>query len=169
MEKKIFEVFLILAVLLTLSLISCESLQFGRETGVEVATPTILPFEVNPEDLYEPTEEIVVCDVALTIVNVECTPSEREGQDLLVVTVDLENRSDKQVPINSFDFYIVDSDNKVSSLASVQVENPLRNPKLNPGESVYGLLPYRVAAGDKGVKLNWQPGWCTGQAIVNVW
>jgi hypothetical protein len=169
MEKKILGVFLILAVLLTLSLVSCESLQFGRETGAEVVTPTILPFEVNPEDLYEPTDEIVVCDVALVVVNVECTPNEREGQDLLVVTVDLENRSDKQVPINSFDFYIVDSDSNVGSLASVQVENPLRNPKLAPGASVSGTLPYRVTAGDTGVKLNWQPGWCTGQAIVNIW
>jgi len=169
MEKKILDVFLILAVLLMLSLVSCESLQFGRETGAEVVTPTVLPFKVKSEDLYEPTEEIVVCDVALTIVNVECTHNEREGQDLLVLTVNLENRSAKEVPINSFDFYIVDSDNNVSSLASVQVENPLRNPKLDPGESVSGMLPYRVAAGDKGVKLNWQPGWCTGQAIVNVW
>jgi hypothetical protein len=56
MEKKVLGVFLIFVVLLTLSLVSCESLQFGRETGAEVATPTILPFEVNPEDLYEPTE-----------------------------------------------------------------------------------------------------------------
>ena len=169
MEKKVLGVFLIFVVLLTLSLVSCESLQFGRETGAEVATPTILPFEVNPEDLYEPTEEIVVCDVALTVVNVECTPNEREGQDLLVVTVNLENRSGKQVPINSFDFYAVDSNGNVSAVASAQVESPLRNPKLDPGESVSGTLPYRVAAGDKGVKLNWQPGWCTGQAIINIW
>jgi LysM repeat protein len=169
MEKKVLGVFLIFGVLLTLSLVSCESLQFGRETGAEVATPTILPFEVNPEDLYEPTEEIVVCDVALIVTDVESTPNEQEGQDLLVLTVNLENRSTKQVPINSFDFYIVDSSNNVGSLASVQVENPLSNPKLEPGESVSGALPYRVPAGDKGVKLNWQPGWCTGQAIVNIW
>jgi hypothetical protein len=167
MKKATFGV---LALTLGLSLLSgaCQTMQFGREAGKAAVTPTTLPLEVDPEELFPQTEEVEVCDVVLTITNVELVPEEREGKDLVLVSVGVENDGDSTAPVNQLDFYLFDSEGTANATAIMSVEDQLRSPRLEPGESASGVLPYLVPTGSTELKLNWSPGWCVDRAIIEL-
>lgn len=157
-----------LAFLLALGITSCQSMQFGREAGKAAVTPTTLPLEIKPEELFAQTEEVEVCEATLRIDDVERRPSEQEGKDLVIITVTVRNDAEKTAPINQLDFYLFDSSDMVNAVALVSLENMLRSPRLEKGESASGVLPYFVPAGDVNLKLNWSPGWCADRAIIEL-
>jgi hypothetical protein len=159
---------LMLALLLAGGITSCQSLQFGREAGKAAVTPTILPLEVKPEELFTQTEEVEVCGAAARIDGVERHPDEREGKDLVLVTVTVRNNEEKVAPINQLDFYLFDSEGTANAVAIISVDNMLRSPRLEKDEVASGILPYFVPAGDTSLKLNWSPGWCADRAIFEL-
>jgi hypothetical protein len=159
---------LILALALAGGIASCQSMQFGREAGKAAVTPTTLPLEVQPEELFTQTEEVEVCGAAARIDGVERRPNEREGKDLMLITVTVRNIGDKVAPINQLDFYLFDSKDTVNAVAIISVDNMLRSPRLEKGEVASGVLPYFVPAGDTNLKLNWSPGWCADRAIFEL-
>lgn len=167
MKKATFGV-LALALVASFSAGACQTMQFGREAGKAAVTPTTLPLEVKPEELFPQTEEVRVCDVALTITNVELVPEEREGKDLVLVSVEVHNEGDETAPVNQLDFYLFDSEGTANATAILSVEDQLRSPQLEPGESASGVLPYLVKSGSQELKLNWSPGWCVDRAIIEL-
>jgi hypothetical protein len=162
--------FVVLAVALILStfLGACQAMQFGREAGKAAVTPTTLPLEVKPEELFPQTEEVKVCDVVLRITNVDLLPEEKDGKDLVLVSVEVRNEGDATAPVNQLDFYLFDSEGTANATAILSVEDQLRSPRLEPGESASGVLPYLVASGSEELKLNWSPGWCVDRAIIEL-
>jgi hypothetical protein len=143
-------------------------MQFGREAGKAAVTPTTLPLEVQPEELFTQTEEVEVCGAAVRIDGVERRPNEREGKDLMLITVTVRNMEDDVAPINQLDFYLFDSEDTANAVAIISVDNMLRSPKLEKDEVASGVLPYFVPTGDTILKLNWSPGWCADRAIFEL-
>jgi hypothetical protein len=168
MMKKATFVVPVLTLVLAVLAGACQTMQFGREAGKAAVTPTTLPLEVKPEELFPQTEEVKVCDVILAITNVELLPDEREGKDLVLVSVNVRNEGDSTAPVNQLDFYLFDSDGTANATAIMSIEDQLRSPRLEPGESASGVLPYLVASGSDELKLNWSPGWCVDRAIIEL-
>lgn len=134
--------------------------------GSEHASPnkqfssTILPVEIDPEKEFEINEEMVVCGNVLLVNSV--TIQTEENSDFLVIDLEITNQSTKQVPINSFDFTVVDGNGDVhTDVAIGRTENPLGSHRLDPNQSVAGKVAFNVPNEDRKVKLIWQPGWCT--------
>jgi hypothetical protein len=166
--RRSYLVALMLVLTLAGGMASCQSMQFGREAGKAAVTPTTLPLEVKPEELFTQTEEVEVCGAAVRIDSVERRPNEREGKDLVLITVTVRNDEEKTAPINQLDFYLFDSEGTVNAVAIVSLDNMLRSPRLEKGEVASGILPYFVPAGDTSLKLNWSPGWCADRAIFEL-
>jgi len=168
MKTKILKILILLTILTALALTGCGAMAVGKEVGEEINIPTTMPVEIDEDKLFQMNEEAMVCDVSLTATEVERTDNVSEGWDLVVITVNLENKSDGQVPINTFDFTLVDSVNKTHTDAMASVEQPLGSPRVEEGDSTVGMVTYRVPAGDTDIYLIWQPGWCTGVAYIDV-
>jgi len=166
--KPSFLVRMTVGFLVGLVLTSCGALQFGREAGRAAVTPTTLPLQIDPGELREVTEEVEVCEASLHIDGVERRPDARDGEDLVLVTVTVTNVGDDTAPVNQLDFYLFDASGTVHSTAIGSLEGLLRSPRLDAGQSVTGVLPYYVMAGEGGLILNWSPGWCAERALFQL-
>lgn len=167
MKRSVF-VLVTLGMLMALGLTSCGAMQFGREAGRAAVTPTTLPLQIDTGELRPVSEEVEVCGAALRIDGVERRPDARDGEDLMLVTVTVTNVGDTTAPLNQLDFYLFDASGIVHSTAIVSLEDLLRSPRLDPGQSATGLLPYYVMAGEGGLILNWSPGWCAERALFRL-
>ena len=132
-----------------------------------VIAPTTMPVEIDPERRYEIGQDIIVCDNLLVVNSV--TVEEGEKSDLIIVNLEITNNSDKQVPINSFDFTAVDINGKTHTDTAIgRTESPLGNERLDPGLQVSGEVAFQAVEEEQPLILIWQPGWCTGVAYVDL-
>jgi hypothetical protein len=112
-------------------------------------------------------EVITVCENELMVNSISL--QEGENTDFLIVDLKISNESDSQVPINSFDFTVVDgSGNIYTDLAIGRTESPLGSHRLDPGLCAGGEVAFNIPKGDEQIKLIWQPGWCTGVVYVDL-
>lgn len=133
------------------------------------ALPTQLPLTVKPEETFKQGQEVVICDVGVTVTGVERLSGEGSGgSDLLVASLSIENKGEKEVPIVPFDLYWSDAQGKVKGLAFADVKKPLTAGPLAAGETVTGNVPFDVPADEKEVSIVWMPGWCAQKAIIEV-
>lgn len=131
--------------------------------------PTTMPVEINIEKLFSKQEPVIVCDNKLTLKDVAINDSDRESRDLLVIDVEIVNQSEGQVPINSFDFTVVDSKGDVyTDVAEGKIPNALGGIRLDATLTASGALAFYIPEDDMQVKLIWQPGWCTGVAYIEL-
>jgi hypothetical protein len=167
MKRSIF-VLVTVGMLAALGLTSCGALQFGREAGRAAVTPTTLPLQIDTGELRAASEEVEVCGATLGIDEVERRSDARDGEDLVLVTVTVTNVGEVTVPLNQLDFYLFDASGTVHPTAIVNMENLLRSPRLDPGQTATGLLPYYVMAGEAGLILDWSPGWCAERTLFRL-
>ena len=139
-----------------------------RETSTPtVIAPTTMPVEFDPEKVFGMVEVIAVCENELMVNSISL--QEGENTDFLIVDLKISNESDSQVPINSFDFTVVDrSGNIYTDLAIGKIESPLGSHRLDPGLCASGEIAFNIPKGDDQIKLIWQPGWCTGVVYVDL-
>jgi len=173
--KKLALIFLIIICVLGLGIYSLRSRFFkveGSETeeGAAVSipiAPTTMPVTIKPESQFGIGELIEVCDTELMVISVKV--NEQTEKDLVIVDLEITNNSESQVPINSFDFTVVDRQGKVhTDMAIGKTEFPLGNHRLDPGNSAGGEVAFLVPKEDREVVLIWQPGWCVGVAYIDL-
>jgi hypothetical protein len=156
------------AMLVASFMTSCGGMQFGREAGRAAVTPTTLPLQIGAGELRDASEEVEICGGVLSIEEIERRPEARDGEDLVLVTVTVTNTGDTTAPLNQLDFYLFDASGTVHSTAIMSLDDLLRSPRLEPGQSVTGVLPYYVMAGEVGLILNWSPGWCAERVLFRL-
>jgi len=133
-----------------------------------IVAPTTMPVEINSEKLFDVEETITVCENELKINSFSLKVGEKT--DSLIIDMEITNKSDKQVPINSFDFTVVDGSGKISTDTSIgKTESPLGSHRLDPNLNVAGEVAFNVPKGDEQIKLIWQPGWCTEVIYVDLY
>jgi len=139
-----------------------------RETSTPtVIAPTTMPVEIDPEKVFGMVEVITVCENELMVNSISF--QEGENADFLIVDLKITNESDSQVPINSFDFTVVDGiGNIYTDLAIGRTESSLGSHRLDPGLCTAGEVAFNIPKGDEQIKLIWQPGWCTGVVYVDL-
>ena len=173
-EDKKKWIVLALVVIVVCLLIAAVSVFIGKQSkennGSEsqtIAAPTTIPVEIDPEKEFEIGEEITVCDNELLIETVFV--QEGEKSDLLIVDMKITNESDKQVPINSFDFTTVDENGNIYTDTAIgRTESPLGSNRLDSGLSMEGEVAFKLTKEVQQLTLIWQPGWCTGVAYVDL-
>ena len=171
-KKKLFKLTAVL-VLLVLAIFSGLMI-FREKPGGETAAasniemaPTTIPIEIDPEKEYEMGEEVVLCENALLVDMV--TIREGESGDLMIVSLQITNNSDKQVPVNSFDFTGVDADGTIHTDTAIgKTDSALGSTRLDPGLSLEGEVAFKLTEPDQEITLIWQPGWCTEVAYVEL-
>lgn len=164
----------IAAILLIIALVVVSFLFLNRKPADEDQivklpenAPTTMPVKIDPEKRFSIEDEIIVCE-NLLIVN-QANVEKGEISNLVIVDLEITNNSDKQVPINSFDFTAVDVNGKIHSDAAIGVtQSPLGNVRLDPELKANGEVAFRATDAELPLILIWQPGWCTGVAYVDL-
>lgn len=129
--------------------------------------PTTMPVTIKPENQFGIGELVEVCETELMVTSVSV--DEQSEKDLVIVDLELENMSESQVPINSFDFTVVDGIGKVhTDMAIGKTEVPLGNHRLDPGNTAAGEVAFLVPKENREIVLIWQPGWCVGVAYIDL-
>lgn len=158
---------IIISVIAGLTFFNGDQDQQNNSPENAVIAPTTIPVEIDPERRYEIGQEIVVCENLLIVKGFKI--KEGEKYDLIIVDLEITNNSDKQVPINSFDFTAMDINGKIHTDTSIgRTESPLGSERLDPGLQISGEVAFNAVAEEQPLILIWQPGWCTGVAYVDL-
>ena len=80
--------------------------EISETSASNMIAPTIMPVEIDPEREFGVEEKITVCENDLMVNSI--LVEEGQNTDFLVIHLEITNKSGSQVPINSFDFTIVD-------------------------------------------------------------
>jgi hypothetical protein len=132
---------------------------------------TRLPLKVDATSVMKQGEASTLCGVNIRVNSLVRHPGKGTGgrKDLMVASVGLESKADKQVAIIPYDFYLSDAAGKVIELSyGGEVKTPLAGGQLDPGKNMGGEVAYDVTADQKDFKLLWMPGWCASKAVVQV-
>lgn len=171
-KKVLIWVVLILFVvilLITLNINKNKSEGLVPSVDKETIGPTTMPVQVDQEKLFSNKDAVNVCDNELLIKEILLGESDKEKLDLIIIDLDIKNNSGKQVPINSFDFTIVDGSGGIhTDIAGGKFETALGSIRLEPGLTASGQIAFYIPKGDTQSRLIWQPGWCTGVIYVEL-
>lgn len=163
-----FLLILISIVILTSNGLRLMKLQ--KETGSSlenIAVPTIISIDIDPQKRYGINDQVIVCENIILINKVDI--QEKGNQDFLIIELLISNQSENQVPINSFDFTVLDSNGKVHTDEAIgRTENALGSHRLDPDLCVTGEIAFNIPKNDRQIILNWQPGWCTDLAYIDL-
>lgn len=132
---------------------------------------TRLPLKVDATAIIKQGEASTICGVNIRVNSLIREKSKGTGgrKDLMVASVGLESKADKQVAIIPYDFYLSDSAGKVIELSyGGEVKTPLAGGQLDPGKNMGGEVAYDVTVDQKDFKLLWMPGWCAEKAVVQI-
>jgi hypothetical protein len=132
---------------------------------------TRLPLKVDATSILEQGEAAGICGVNIRVNSLTRQSKKGTGgrKDLMVASVGLESKADKQVAIIPYDFYLSDAAGKVMELSyGGEVKTPLAGGQLDPGKTMGGEVAYDVTVDQKDFKLLWMPGWCADKAVVAV-
>jgi len=132
---------------------------------------TRMPLKVEVTSIIKQGEGATICGIIIRVNSLTRLPAKGTGgrKDLMVASVELENKGQKQVAIIPFDFYLSDAAGKVMQLSyGGEVKTPLAGGPLDPMKSMGGEFAYDVAADQKDFKVLWMPGWCADKAVAAV-
>lgn len=156
----------------SLALTGCDVFRrsdYKRADKGEFTKPTRIPLTVEEDSVFTQGEKVTVCEVSVSVDNVDRKPGEGSGgKDLVVLTLSVTNETtQKNFAIIPFDFYLNDSEGKVIEISySAYLDNPMDSGSLKPGETVTGDVAYDVAAGKEDLSFFWMPGWCSEKVVI---
>lgn len=119
-------------------------------------------------------EPATIEDTVLTVTNVQrnFTPNNpyirpESGKEYVIVTVQLENKSDGEITFNTYDFKMQDSNGvQLSEAYIMEQENRLSSGSLAAGGKINATLGYQVPNGDSGLKLIFKPNMWNDKTIT---
>lgn len=81
----------------------------------------------------------------------------KDGYEYVIVTVKIENKSDKKISYNPYDWKMENSNGQEedNAFTTVDSDTSLNSGDLNPGGVVEGTIAYEEPQGDAGLKLNY--------------
>ena len=156
----------------SLSLTACDVFRrsdYKRVDKGEFTKPTRIPLTVEEDSVFTQGERVTVCEVSVSVDNVERKSGEGSGgKDLVVLTLSVTNETtQKSFAIIPFDFYLNDSEGKVIEISySAYLEEPMDSGSLAPGQTVSGEVAYDVAEGKEDLSFFWMPGWCSEKVVI---
>ena len=142
---------------------------FKRADKGEFTKPTRLPLEIDEGSVFKLGEKVTVCDVSVSIDNIDRQAGEGSGgKDLLVLTLSVANETtEDDFAIIPFDFYLNDSEGKVISISySAYLDEPMTSGSLTPGQTMSGDVAYDVPEGKEDLSFFWMPGWCSDKVVI---
>lgn len=150
-----------IASLLGLSLVGCGDTSTTDNEANEVnSEQDQVDKEEEVKDEYTVGETIKSDGMELTITNVEKSQggeydNPKEGNEYVIVTVQYDNSSEKDLPYNPFDFKLLNSDGqKTDSTFTMDTQDTrLESGNLAPGGTVTGDLVFEAPVGDEGLYL----------------
>lgn len=111
---------------------------------------------------FSQSETVSFKDVDFTVTNVKKTAGNeldtaKEGHEYVIVTIKIENKSDKKISYNPFDWKMENSNGQEVDGAFTITDNDtaLNSGDLNAGGMVEGSLAFEQPQGDTGLKLNY--------------
>lgn len=153
-----------IASLLSLSLIGCGDTSTTDTEDSETTEVDGEQEQVDKEeevkDEYAVGETIESDGMELTVTGVEKSQggeydNPKEGSEYVIVTVQYDNSSEKDLPYNPFDFKLLNGDGqKTDSTFTMDTQDTrLESGDLAPGGTVTGDLVFEAPAGDEGLYL----------------
>lgn len=158
---------IILAVIIVFVLIGALAGGGNDEPTAKQENTSDVTDTVDSETTEEKTEfaqnEIVSFkDVDFTVTNVEKTvgveyDTAKEGYEYVIVSVKIENKSDKKISYNPYDWKMENSNGQeeTTTFTTVDSDTALSSGDLNAGGVVEGTLAFEQPQGDDGLKLNY--------------
>ena len=111
---------------------------------------------------FSQNETVTFKDVDFTVTNVEKTTGSeydtaKEGYEYVIVTVKIENKSDKKISYNPYDWKMENSNGQEvdTTFTITNKDTELHNGDLNAGGMVEGSLAFEQPQRDTGLKLNY--------------
>lgn len=134
--------------------------------------------EEEPEEKTEfgVNEKVEFEGRVLEVMNIEKSSgsdfeSPKDGHEYVIVTVLIENNSDKEVSYNPFDFKMQNSQGQIESqtFTIIDSDTSLSSGDLAPGGSVTGTLVWEQPIDDDGLVLIFEPSfWSNKQVKINL-
>lgn len=165
--------FPVIAVLLTVLLVSIGGSKGSSTTGPEVVTPNQNQM-VSPAATEDLTPKvgatIKLGDREFTVNSVKREKSigyssPKANKEYVVVNVTIKNLGKDEVTYNPFDFKVQDANGAQETETFATLDDSLNSGTLAPGGKVTGSIPFEVPEGDKAL-LIFQPSFWSNQRIV---
>lgn len=156
-------------ILIAIVVIALISIVFGggsddepSSSGDSKTTTTKKEEKKETKKEFSQGEIVNFKNVEYSITNVNKTTGEdydnaKDGYEYVIVTVKIENKSDKKVSYNPYDWKMENSNGQEedSAFTIVDSDTELSSGDLNPGGVVEGTIAYEEPQGDTGLKLNY--------------
>lgn len=92
----------------------------------------------------------------------------KDGMEYVIVSVLIENNSDKELSYNPYDFKMQNSQGQIESKAFTIIDRDtsLSSGKLAPGGNVSGTVVWEQPKDDDGLKLIFEPSFWSGKRVT---
>lgn len=92
----------------------------------------------------------------------------KDGMEYVIVSVLIENNSDKELSYNPYDFKMQNSQGQIESktFTIIDKETSLSSGKLAPGGNVSGTVVWEQPKDDDGLKLIFEPSFWSGKRVT---
>ena len=117
---------------------------------------------VNSDELPGVQEAVVHSGTQITVKSVSKSPGNdwnkpQEGNEFIIVELEIVNVGDKNITYNPFDYSIRDSKGKITKSVLTLGDNDLNSGELAPGGNVTGNITFEVLVDDSALALIYEP------------
>lgn len=124
------------------------------------------------KEVFAIGEKVQLGDYVLTVTNVEKSAGSdfdqpKDGNEFVIVTVEINNAGDENISYNPFDFKMANSQGQIVDQAFTTINNDtsLQSGELAGGGKVSGTIAFEQPAGDSGLQLHYSPSFWSDKTI----
>lgn len=117
----------------------------------------------EPKEFYAVNEEVKLDDAIIKVTNVEKSNGSdfdkpKDGMEYIVVTVQVKNGGDSEIPYNPFDFSMQNSKGQITEQAftTINSDSQLNSGNLAAGGEVSGTIAFEQPKDDSALILKYQ-------------
>ncbi|MBP1971650.1 hypothetical protein J2Z83_003802 [Virgibacillus natechei] len=153
---------------------SAEVEENNEEEAEEVSTEEPAEEEEPAEDKteFDVGEQAELDEQVVTVTNVEKSQGSdfdqpSEGNEYVIVEVEIENHSDETISYNPYNFKMQNSDGQIEDIGIITVDSDtsLSSGDLASGGNVSGTLSFEQPIDDEELQLIFEPGFWSGEQI----
>lgn len=153
-----------------------DSKETEAQEGTEETTEEEAEEETEPEEEkeeFKTNEKIEFEGRVLEVTDIEYSNGSdfdkpKDGMEYVIVSVLIENNSDKELSYNPYDFKMQNSQGQIESQAFtiIDKETSLSSGKLAPGGNVSGTVVWEQPKDDDGLKLIFEPSFWSNKRVT---
>jgi hypothetical protein len=144
----------------------------SQEKKTEAKTESAEKKAEPVKEVFAVGEKVQLGDNVLTVTNVEKSAGSdfdqpKDGNEFVIVTVEINNAGDENISYNPFDFKMANSQGQIVDQAFTTINNDtsLQSGELAGGGKVSGTIAFEQPAGDAGLQLHYTPSFWSDKTI----